>query len=170
VINSRKSGFSRFLKSEGGYWVPETLLQQSKTRNGHGSGTQIGRMNAISIWRYSLYGRCKNSISDVTWIPHNIEWTLPGNTTIVLLFKMTAGYCEGLDGGPWCSRWPFFLDRIARVLLEVASSVSPTSAFFVQLTCRFASCTRQCVPAFRIRCSGNYVGKSSVLQFKIGMA
>jgi hypothetical protein len=30
------------LKSEGGYWVPETLVEQSKTRNGHGSGTQIG--------------------------------------------------------------------------------------------------------------------------------
>jgi hypothetical protein len=24
VINSRESGFSRILKSEGGYWVPET--------------------------------------------------------------------------------------------------------------------------------------------------
>jgi hypothetical protein len=42
VINSRESGFSRILKSEGGYWVPETLVEQSKTRNGHGSVTQIG--------------------------------------------------------------------------------------------------------------------------------
>jgi hypothetical protein len=42
VINSRESGFSRILKSEGGYWVPETLVEQSKTRNEHGSGTQIG--------------------------------------------------------------------------------------------------------------------------------
>jgi hypothetical protein len=40
VINSRESGFSRILKSEGGYWVPETV-EQSKTRNEHGSGTQI---------------------------------------------------------------------------------------------------------------------------------
>jgi hypothetical protein len=32
------------------------------------------RVNAISIWRYSLYGRgIKYSISDVTWIPHNVE-------------------------------------------------------------------------------------------------
>jgi hypothetical protein len=42
VINSRESGFSRILKSEVGYWVPETLVEQSKTRNEHGSGTQIG--------------------------------------------------------------------------------------------------------------------------------
>jgi hypothetical protein len=41
VINSRESGFSRILKSEGGYWVPEILVEQSKTRNEHGSGTQI---------------------------------------------------------------------------------------------------------------------------------
>jgi hypothetical protein len=41
VINSRESGFSRILKSEGGYWVPETLVEQSNTRNEHGSGTQI---------------------------------------------------------------------------------------------------------------------------------
>jgi hypothetical protein len=41
VINSRESGFSRILKSEGGYWVPETV-EQSKTQNEHGSGTQIG--------------------------------------------------------------------------------------------------------------------------------
>jgi hypothetical protein len=41
VINSRESGFSRILKSEGGYWVPETLVEKSKTRNRHGSGTQI---------------------------------------------------------------------------------------------------------------------------------
>jgi hypothetical protein len=41
VINSRESGFSRILKSEGGYWVPETLVEQSKTRNEHGSRTQI---------------------------------------------------------------------------------------------------------------------------------
>jgi hypothetical protein len=46
VINSRESGFSRILKSEGGYWVPETLVEQSKTGNEHGSGTQIaGRGN-----------------------------------------------------------------------------------------------------------------------------
>jgi hypothetical protein len=32
VINSQESGFSRILKSEGGYWVPETLVEQSKTR------------------------------------------------------------------------------------------------------------------------------------------
>jgi hypothetical protein len=38
------------------------------------------------------------------------------------------------------------LDRIARVPLEVASSVSPTSAFSLKLTCRFASRTHQCVP------------------------
>jgi hypothetical protein len=43
VINSRESGFSRILKNEGGYWVPETFVEESKTRNGHGSGTQIGR-------------------------------------------------------------------------------------------------------------------------------
>jgi hypothetical protein len=41
VINSRESGFSRILKSEGGFWVPETLVEQSKTQNEHGSGTQI---------------------------------------------------------------------------------------------------------------------------------
>jgi hypothetical protein len=46
VINSRESGFSRILKSEGGkseggYWAPETLVEQSKTRNEHGYGTQI---------------------------------------------------------------------------------------------------------------------------------
>jgi hypothetical protein len=41
VINSRECGFTRILKSEGGYWVPETLVEQSKTRNEHGSGTQI---------------------------------------------------------------------------------------------------------------------------------
>jgi hypothetical protein len=28
VINSRESGFSRILKSEGGYWVPETSVEQ----------------------------------------------------------------------------------------------------------------------------------------------
>jgi hypothetical protein len=43
VINSQESVFSRILKSEGGYyWVPETLVEQSKTRNEHGSGTHIG--------------------------------------------------------------------------------------------------------------------------------
>jgi hypothetical protein len=42
VINSRESVFSRILKSEGGYWVPETLVEQSKTWNEHGSGTLIG--------------------------------------------------------------------------------------------------------------------------------
>jgi hypothetical protein len=41
VINWRESGFSRILKSKGGYWVPETLVEQSKTRNEHGSGTHI---------------------------------------------------------------------------------------------------------------------------------
>jgi hypothetical protein len=41
VINSWESGFSRILKSEGGYWFPETLVEQSKTQNEHGSGTQI---------------------------------------------------------------------------------------------------------------------------------
>jgi hypothetical protein len=48
--NSQKTVFTQIflitfwfvLKSEGGYWVPETLVEQSKTRNGHGSGTQIG--------------------------------------------------------------------------------------------------------------------------------
>jgi hypothetical protein len=44
VINSQESGFSRILKSEGGYWVPETLVDQSKTRNEHGSGTQCTRI------------------------------------------------------------------------------------------------------------------------------
>jgi hypothetical protein len=43
VINSQESVFSRILKSDGGYWVPETLVEQSKTRNEHGSGTQIER-------------------------------------------------------------------------------------------------------------------------------
>jgi hypothetical protein len=42
VINLRESVFSRMLKSEGDYWVPETLVEQSKTWNEHGSGTQIG--------------------------------------------------------------------------------------------------------------------------------
>jgi hypothetical protein len=52
VINSRESGFSRILKSEGGDWVPETLVEQSKTRKGHGSGTQIdeiGDFRAINV-------------------------------------------------------------------------------------------------------------------------
>jgi hypothetical protein len=35
VVNSRESVFSRILKSDGDYWVPETLVEQS------GSGTQI---------------------------------------------------------------------------------------------------------------------------------
>jgi hypothetical protein len=29
------------VKGGGGYWVPETLVEQSKTQNEHGSGTQI---------------------------------------------------------------------------------------------------------------------------------
>jgi hypothetical protein len=33
MINSRESGFSRILKSEEGYWVPETLVEQSKPRS-----------------------------------------------------------------------------------------------------------------------------------------
>jgi hypothetical protein len=41
VINSRKSVFLRILKSEGGYWVPEILVEQSKTRNEHGSGPRL---------------------------------------------------------------------------------------------------------------------------------
>jgi hypothetical protein len=35
VTNSQESGFSRILKSEGGYWVPETLVEQSKMQNEH---------------------------------------------------------------------------------------------------------------------------------------
>jgi hypothetical protein len=49
VINSRESGFSRILKSEGGM-VPETLVEQSKTRNEHGSGTQIDSCYGRPDW------------------------------------------------------------------------------------------------------------------------
>jgi hypothetical protein len=49
VINSRESGFSRILKSEGGYWVPETLVEQSKMQNEHGSGTHIGPCGEVAI-------------------------------------------------------------------------------------------------------------------------
>jgi hypothetical protein len=58
VINSRESGFSRILKSEGSYWVPETLVEQSKTRNGHGSGTKIG-IRTIH-WKRGKTGLFKN--------------------------------------------------------------------------------------------------------------
>jgi hypothetical protein len=49
VINSRESGFSRILKSEGAIGC-QTLVEQSKTRNEHGSGTQIelGRQNELA--------------------------------------------------------------------------------------------------------------------------
>jgi hypothetical protein len=41
--------FLRILKSEGGYWVPETLVEQSKTWNEHGSGTQIEFKDKLEI-------------------------------------------------------------------------------------------------------------------------
>jgi hypothetical protein len=44
---------SRILKSEGGYWVPTTLVEQSKTRNEHGPGTQIGYATCKSIIRFT---------------------------------------------------------------------------------------------------------------------
>jgi hypothetical protein len=55
VINSRESGFSRILKSEVGYWVPETLVEQSKMRNGHGSGTQIEQNHVTDLWMPMMF-------------------------------------------------------------------------------------------------------------------
>jgi hypothetical protein len=73
VINSRESGFSRILKSEGGYWVPETLVEQSKTvpetlveqsktRNEHGSGTQIVYVRATFLAPRNLARKSRENV------------------------------------------------------------------------------------------------------------
>jgi hypothetical protein len=58
VINLRESCFSRILKGEGGYWVPETLVEQSKTRNEHGSGTQIVTQEVQCRLQTLIVGKC----------------------------------------------------------------------------------------------------------------